>query len=234
MESTSTTAFGGADAITTGAGSDLVIGGRYGDVIGVGAGNNLVIGDSGRVTAASTDGPQLAGIPMTFGLIETVQYGDGGVDQITALGGSDIVLGGHEGDDVAAGDGNNIVLGDDGRVDYTRADREPAAVGADTDPGDLDLIESLSTTLFGGADTITTGIGRDIILGGIGGDTIHAFASGVDLEDEAALATAGAADGNNIIIGDSGYIDWTADDSDAEATCMSLPESYTPFTRVSS
>ena len=49
---------------------------------------------------------------------------------------------------------------------------------------------------------INTGVGRDIILGGVDGDTIVAN----DGEDVAADIL----DNDNIVIGDSGYIDWTA------------------------
>jgi Ca2+-binding RTX toxin-like protein len=190
IESLSTTGAGGADTITTGAGNDIIIGGRYGDTIIANAGDNLVIGDSGRITAASADAPQF-GVAMTYGLIETIAFGDGGVDNITTLGGRDIVLGGHAGDIIDAGEGNNIVLGDDGKIDYTRADRAASEPGADFNPADIDLIESLSTTDAGGADTITTGAGNDIIIGGRYGDTIIANA------------------GDNLVIGDSGRI--TAD-----------------------
>jgi len=192
IESFSITADGGVDEITSGSGSDLIVGGRYGDTIEAGDGNNLVIGDSGKITAANDDSvQQLAGIPMTFGEIETITFGDGGVDTITTLGGHDILLGGHEGDIINAGEGNNIVLGDDGQIDYTRADRGSMVSGADANAADIDVIESLSTDYAGGADTITTGAGNDIIIGGRYGDTLD------------------AGDGDNIVIGDSGRI--TAD-----------------------
>jgi Ca2+-binding RTX toxin-like protein len=191
IESLSTTQYGGVDQITTLSGNDIVIGGRFNDNINAGAGDNLVIGDSGRITAASTDAPQF-GVAMTYGLIETIEFGDGGSDTITTLGGNDIILGGTndtidnnetEVDErveiITAGDGNNIIIGDDGKIDYVTADGNPA---------DIDLIESTSTTLYGGADTITTGTGNDIIIGGRYGDTIIANA------------------GDNLVIGDSGRI----------------------------
>ena len=65
---------------------------------------------------------------MTFGLIETIEFGDGGSDNITTGADHDIVLGGHnDGTDGStvescAGAGNNIVLGDDGEIDYVVAD----------------------------------------------------------------------------------------------------------------
>jgi Ca2+-binding RTX toxin-like protein len=188
IASLSTLLGGGIDRITTLNGDDIVIGGRFDDEIDAGDGNNLVIGDSGQITAASANGPNyLPFQPITLGLIETVQFNDGGVDTITTGLGNDIILGGYAGDTMDAGEGHNIVLGDDGRIDYVRADRT-ATPGADTDAADIDLIESLSPTAFGGADTITTGSGDDIVVGGRFGDTIH------------------AGSGNNIAIGDSGRI----------------------------
>src|SRR5204863_158196 len=84
IESLSTTANGGVDIITAGVGNDIVIGGRFGDSINAGDGANLVIGDSGRITASSASSPhQLAGLPITLGLIETIAFSDGGIDTIT-------------------------------------------------------------------------------------------------------------------------------------------------------
>src|SRR4029079_18331470 len=104
----------------------IVIGGRFKDMIVAGAGSNLIIGDSGRITAANAIAPRFASVPMTVGLIETTDFGDGGSDEITTLGGNDIVLGGHnDGSSGAAtvetinvGGGHNIVIGDDGKIDY--------------------------------------------------------------------------------------------------------------------
>ncbi len=84
ITSTSTTAIGGADTITTLGGDDIVIGGRMDDVIDAGEGSNLVIGDSGSITAGTTDAPQLPGQPITLGVVQTTQPDDGGNDTITA------------------------------------------------------------------------------------------------------------------------------------------------------
>ncbi len=180
---------GGADSITTGAGADIVIGGRYGDTINAGHGSNLVIGDSGRVTAANSGVAQFTGVAMTFGFIETIAFGDGGADGITSGTGNDIILGGHLGDTISASSGSNIVVGDDGQIDYVRLERASGGTpGADTDASDIDLIESLSTNLRGGADAITTLGNDDIIIGGRFNDTIN------------------AGDGSNLVVGDSGRI----------------------------
>ena len=196
--SVSTTAFGGADDIDTGTGDDIIIGGRYGDTIDSLGGNNIVIGDSGAITAANANGPQFGSQPLTIGRVETNTFGDGGIDIIntgTLTDGRDIVLGGHEGDTINVREGDNLVIGDDGAVDYARFERDGSVPGADTDPADIDLVISLSTTAFGGADDIDTGTGDDIIIGGRYGDTIDSLG------------------GNNIVIGDSGMITAANDDS---------------------
>ena len=188
IESLSTTTGGGVDTISSFGGDDIVLGGRFGDSIDAGDGNNLVLGDSGRITASNANSPhQLAGQPITLGLIETIAFTDGGIDTITTGVGNDIVLGGMDGDTIDVGSAINIVLGDDGQIDYSRADRTTTP-GADTDPSDIDLIESLSTTAGGGVDTITTLGGDDIVLGGRFSDSIN------------------VGDGDNLVIGDSGRI----------------------------
>ena len=65
IQSTSTAAFGGADTITTGDGSDIVIGGRLDDVIDAGNGDNVVIGDSAIIVSGVVDAPQLPGLPAS-------------------------------------------------------------------------------------------------------------------------------------------------------------------------
>ena len=200
ITSLSTDLNGGNDDIDSGSGHDIIIGGRSSDTIHAGAGDNIVIGDSGRITAAVDNNARWSGQPITVGLIETITFGDGGSDDITTLGGNDIVFGGHNdgsvGDttdgstveDINAGAGRNIVLGDDGAIDYVRAEREPGEPGADFDASDIDLITSLSTSMHGGVDDITTGGGNDIVIGGRFGDTID------------------AGNGQNIVLGDSGQL----------------------------
>ncbi len=97
----------------------------------------------------------------------TSDPGFGGDDEIAAGDGNDIVLAGDGDDDVDAGDGNNVVLGDLGFVLI-------GFVMATTDPG------------FGGDDQIITGDGDDIVLAGDGDDIVV------------------AGDGDNIVLGDLG------------------------------
>ena len=184
------TALGGDDTIRTGTGDDLVVGGYGNDSISVSDGRNVVIGDSGEVMAAVASGPQ-SSLPMTFGVVRTVDPGTGGIDTITTGSGDDVVLGGMAGDTVAAGTGNNVVVGDNGYVDWSAADGGRGYVNAlpgdDRDPSDLDRVVSTDTAL-GGDDTITTGTGDDLVVGGYGKDTLR------------------ASDGRNVVIGDSGEV----------------------------
>jgi Ca2+-binding RTX toxin-like protein len=159
IQSTSTTAFGGADTITTAGGDDIVIGGRAGDTIDAGDGNNVVIGDSGQITADVVDAPQLAGQPITLGLIETIQIGDGGNDLLTTGTGNDIVLAGFGSDTLVTGAGNDAVFGDNGQIGYT------AAV--------MTTLQSTDTVaLTGGDDTIDAGDGNNVVVAGVGNDSV--------------------------------------------------------------
>ena len=167
---------GGDDMITTGAGNDFVIGGYGGDTIDAGDGNNVVVGDNGLLVFNGADGNG-----ATFDLVQTIApSAGGGVDGITTGSGDDVVLGGDAGDTIHAGDGNNVVLGDNGAVSFFG--------------GKLDLIQSTETgddaPAQGGSDSIFTGAGNDVIVGGFAGDTIN------------------AGDGNNVVFGDSAVLDY--------------------------
>ena len=108
-------------------------------------------------------------------------------------------------DVITAGNGDNLVFGDNGQITAAASDDDRFGTLGIT----LGLVETIES-LIGGSDQITTGIGNDIVLGGIDADTIYANFVGLDGNDDPILS---ATDGNNIVIGDSGYIDWTANDT---------------------
>jgi hypothetical protein len=213
VTSTSTTAFGGADTITTGDGSDIVIGGRADDAIDAGEGDNVVVGDSGQITADDVDAPQLPGLPITLGLIESTQLDDGGTDTITAGSGDDIVLGGFAGDAIDSGDGSDVVFGDNGLIGYTDAvmtnmvstDSVGTTGGDDTiDAGDGDNVVIAGV----GNDDVVTGGGADVVLGDNGavtndasGNLVQALATDPALGGNDTLATG---DGNDVVMGGIG------------------------------
>jgi Ca2+-binding RTX toxin-like protein len=112
----------------------------------------------------------LATIPV---MLETTAYGDGTDDVISTGLGDDIILAGDGADTVTTTGGNNIILGDNGRMEFVDG-----------------LLVHIRSTAFrtGGNDTIQTGLGLDIIIGGIGNDWIS------------------SPGGNNIILGDNGEL----------------------------
>ena len=179
---------GGADTITTGLGSDIVLGGAAGDSITTNDGEtagtpdqpNIVIADHGFVDTVLLDGD-----PADLDRIWSTDVTYGGDDTVTTGNGDDVVIGGIGGDTIRGGDGRNIVVGDNGRF---------TAIATETRRwGQLPLssgrLETVSPTV-GGADTITTGNGIDIVLGGALGDTIDVGA------------------GNDLVLGDHGAITW--------------------------
>jgi Ca2+-binding RTX toxin-like protein len=186
--STETTILGGADNITAGSGQDVILGGRFGDTINAGNGDNLVIGDSGRITSATTGVAQLSGVPMTLGVIETTEYADGGSDTITTGSGKDIILGGADGDDIRAGDNNDLVHGDNALISYV----------VDGIALTLDLIDPLANSV-GGVDTIRGEGGEDVLIGGAYGDRIDGGSE------------------RDLIFGDNARLDRTAGDGFADA-----------------
>lgn len=118
-----------------------------------------------------------------------------GDDEITTGVGRDIILAGAGMDTITANvgedllgdpqnpiqDGNNLIIGDHGFVDY---------VANDNDAADIDQIWSTqeSDPDLGAADTITTGFGNDIIIAGQGPDDVV------------------AGNGTNLVIGDNGRL----------------------------
>jgi Ca2+-binding RTX toxin-like protein len=157
------TTSGGIDTITTGTGDDIVLGGSAADTIAVSNGNNLVLGDHGQAVLDAS------GRVMS---VSTIAPSVGGGDKITSGTGNDIVIGGVSGDTITITGGHNMVLGDNGYANFD-------ANGVLRDIGTSD-------PTIGSADTIKTGTGNDIILGGLGADKITSTG------------------GNNIVLGDHG------------------------------
>jgi Ca2+-binding RTX toxin-like protein len=98
-----------------------------------------VFGDHGRIDQAAGTLRLLTTGNVTR--IESREAGNGADDLIYGELGNDRLLGGKGADVISAGSGNNIVLGDDGLIDY---------VVYDANRSDIDLIQSSSTTAYGG------------------------------------------------------------------------------------
>ena len=152
----------GDDIVTAGNGRNRVVSGGGADDVTLGDGGNLVIGDSGILSDLNDQV-----------LLETRDPEAGGNDSVTTGSGDDIViLGG--GDDVAdLGNGNNTAVSDNGTIDFVDAGISTVSTGSDANNGN---------------DTVTTGTGRDVVLGGLGDDSVTTDA------------------GRDVVLGDMGIV----------------------------
>lgn len=166
---------GGTDTINVGGTDSVVIGGADGDTITVSGNNNIALGDNGSVkyyNAANVGAVYGDSLNLGLHTVETTSDSVGDVDTVTISGNKNVAMGGEAGDTIGIGGSDNVVIGDGGR--YTvLSDRLIAESKSDTE---------------GGSDTITTGDGKNAIIGGTDADTI----------------TTGA--GNDIIVGDGGKV----------------------------
>jgi Ca2+-binding RTX toxin-like protein len=149
---------GDSDSITTGNGTNIILGGMGDDIITTGDGEGIVIGDNGEVLYTGTTGN------LVRDRIISQDTGNGGNDVIVLGDGDKTVLAGFGSDSITAGDGAHDVFGDNGEIVYTN--------GIATSLTTLDGSDVGTTT--GGADTIQVGTGSGRLLGGLGNDNITA------------------------------------------------------------
>ncbi len=139
----------GDDALTSGTGDDILLGGGGSDTLNAGDGVNVLLGDEGTVS-------------LQDGVIEQVVTqagGNDGDDALTSGAGDDILLGGGGSDTLDAGEGVNALLGDEGTVSLQDGVIEQVVTQAGDNDGD---------------DALTSGAGDDILLGGGGSDKLNA------------------------------------------------------------
>ena len=104
-------------------------------------------------------------------VVASTNPSDGGVDYINIGSGKAIVVGGQGGDFITGGTGTNIILGDSGAI--FAASNNDAANRFGLLPITLGLVETIAPgAAFGGNDTIQTGTGSTVVMGGTGDDTI--------------------------------------------------------------
>ena len=160
---------GGKDTITARDGSLWIIGGADIDNIDIDDGNHIILGDSGTITAdVSQNLLDVQSSDLSVGAGETITVGD------TLSGGSHFIIGGFGGDNIAAGNGDAVIIGDAGQYSESHTVGSRQITLASTDPSN------------GGDDTIAHGDGDLLLVAGAGGDTI----------------TSGS--GSAVIIGDDG------------------------------
>jgi len=214
----------GYDVLIGGVGGDEMYGDDETASNGSDDGEDIMLGDNGDIFLIGTEGRllvQVTDMPVgtAVDLIKTTDIEDetGGADTMSGNAKADIMLGGvnNGGEDTIYGDraepttgmdgtiandGDDIILGDNGLLDFTYDPADyPAdnqSVTPDTDRNTLDLIRSKQDGL-GGKDVISGNKGLDVAIGGTGDDEI--FGDDAD-------ATAGAADKGDLLLGDNADI----------------------------
>jgi hypothetical protein len=183
------------DVIDPGTGENTVLGGNGKDKITTGIGKHVVLGDNGRAT-----------YDLVFGLsvlskITTIDPTYGDDDLINMAGGTSIVIGGLGSDYInvdpstrlpsGIADGDDIVLGDNGRAEFNTASGSSLLTYLSTSTATPAVDPNLGPPTLGSVDYIYTGTGSNTVLGGIGGDYL----------------TGGA--GRDVVIGDNGNATFT-------------------------
>ncbi len=211
---------GGGDTIYGDGDNDIIFGGYNNslpggpgkiDTLYGNTGDDIVFGDNGVLTFIPND--DTPGNPRDVYLLkaEALARGVGGEDVISGNAGGDLIIGGAAGDTLygdnataSAGDddGEDIVIGDNAAIDFTAG----AAGRWNAYGSSINLIETTDTTeTTGGADTIHGNAMGDILIGGVGGDTLYGDAP-----------TQGGHDGDDLILGDNGEIDFGTDTNDLD------------------
>ncbi|UCE37655.1 MAG: DUF4347 domain-containing protein [Thermoplasmata archaeon] len=159
--------YGSNDTIYGQDDDDIILGGTAGDYIWGNDDNDIILGDNGKITMPDE----------VIQVIETTDPATGGSDIIEGNDDDDKILGGAAGDFIWGNLGNEVILGDNGRLDFV----------VDGDADTLDLIETTDPSI-GGIDTIEGNEGEDTILGGPYGDYIWGH------------------ENNDLILGDNGRV----------------------------
>ena len=156
----------------------IIFGGQGNDDITGGKAGDIIFGDRGRVNFF--DGGNLVaavghGGPgdLTDGVIRPATFA---FTEFAAVGGNDTIRGREGRDLVFGGEGNDSIFG----FDFNLATSDVQADVLLGDNGHASFVNGVLVNVFttapavGGVDTITSGLGANVILGGAAGDVIHA------------------------------------------------------------
>ena len=150
---------------------------------------------SSSATTASSIASNATNLIGTIVSIATTDPTIGGDDTISGGGGNDVILGGAGSDtihgDAPVVDGNDVILGDNGRVDLAPATPDTVDTGLYSVGGYTVVFVTTTDPAAGAGDRLYGDVGNDVILGGTGNDTIQGN------------------DGNDILVGDNGSVDFS-------------------------
>jgi Ca2+-binding RTX toxin-like protein len=177
----------------------------------------------------------------TLDRIESFTDGLGSADTISGNAGADTVMGGTAGDVIygdnaaasgGAADKGDILLGDNGYIQLVSPAFDGTINGTDRIlilGGAVALVRSTdqpgvgpdasTSSDTGGIDTISGNAGGDIILGGVAGDVLYGDRN---TPTNGANGT-NALDGNDIILGDNGALEWLSAGRLGEISGIDLP-----------
>ncbi len=167
---------GGNDTILTGSAADIVLGGMGSDEIRTGLGEDIILGDNGTVQYSK-------------GLLDIIYTSDnfaGGNDLIVCGNDNKIILGGYGDDSITSLNGDDVIFGDGGYVDFDR--------GVITEANG-------NGVKYGGNDKIDAGVGLNSVIGGLGDDVIT---TGIDRTLDTADIRDIYSNENDVVIGDNG------------------------------
>jgi Ca2+-binding RTX toxin-like protein len=140
--------YGGSVNIVTGAGDDIIIGGGYSSTIRAGSGTNIVIVHEGYVKF----------VDDVISRAQSTNQFFGSTAEIRADNGNDVVIAGSGTTATYLGDGNHVVIMDNGYVRFSGS-------GVPTSAGTL-------FPGYAGIDSVITGNGNNVIFRGFAGDYV--------------------------------------------------------------
>jgi Ca2+-binding RTX toxin-like protein len=196
---------GDVDTIDVRGGNNVVLAGAGGDSVTALGGVDVVIGDNGQATWTGGVLTQIRSSDTTAGT--------GGDDTISVGAGRNYVVGGVGADGITAGADDDVVLGDNGVVNFTTSGVITDASATELGLGGADTIDAGggNNVVIGGAagDTVTTDAGNDVILGDNGNLTFTAGVLTEAVTTDTSDATGGndvlnAGDGVNVVLGGVG------------------------------
>ncbi|MGB3415081.1 MAG: calcium-binding protein [Mesorhizobium sp.] len=186
------------DVIDAGDGRNVVFGGNGDDEITAGDGDSVILGDNGLAIFDSL-GRRVS--------VETTDVAYGGDDIITIATGDHVLMGGSFDDEITAGGGNDVILGDNGIALYEEG-KMVSVRSAWTEFDGVDVIDAGdgSHVVFGGGegDGITIGTGNSVVFGDSGyaefDDTLPTLAYSIDT-GKGGVDTIQTGDGDQIVAG---------------------------------